>query len=250
MEAGGAAADSLQLLSRGLGSNTRTRISLTATLYFILVCCWMMPLVAKCVVACLPLLIWASAGTLAYPATPQRTPDDLRSGIAMAQMILAQQAQLFRELINATKESHSCCSAGKSDLPESSSDCPYPFKHVVDECYYLSSNTLTWHNARHSCQGMGGELAMPAFLYALRNFVAAERGSPRSVWVGANSHNGAWKWLNGLPVDDAEWGRKQPNNRRAGEQCLAVRRDRHPVLDDMGCGSNLRFVCQYHPVKK
>ncbi|XP_045111088.1 C-type lectin domain family 17, member A-like [Portunus trituberculatus] len=210
----------------------------------------MMSLVAKCVVACLQLLVWAFAGTAAYPATPHGTPDDLRSGIAMAQMILAQQAQLFRELINATKESHSCCSAGKSDLPESISDCPYPFKQVLDECYYLSSNTLTWHNARHSCQGMGGELAMPIYLYALRNFVAGERGPPRSVWVGANNHNGGWRWLNGLPVDDAEWGKKQPNNRRPTDQCLAVRRDRHPVLDDMGCGSNLRFVCQYHPVKK
>ena len=69
------------------------------------------------------------------------------------------------------------------------------------------------------------------------------------MWVGGmdNGLNGGWQWLSGLPVDDAEWGKKQPNIRRPGDQCLALRRDRHPVLDDMGCSSSLRFVCQYRP---
>ena len=67
-----------------------------------------------CVMLSLLLLLLVSTDTMAHPTLSTRTPEELRSGIAMAQMILAQQAQLFRELINATKESHSCCSAGKS----------------------------------------------------------------------------------------------------------------------------------------
>lgn len=67
------------------------------------------------------------------------------------------------------------------------------------------------------------------------------------MWVGGidNGLGGGWKWLDGEPVDTAEWGKKQPNVRRATEKCLVMRRDRHPALYDEPCGSNLRFVCQY-----
>ena len=69
-----------------------------------------------------------------------------------------------------------CFFLSSSDLPVSTEECPYPFQEVVDECFYLSPNNLAWHNARHSCQGMGADLATPSYLYALRTFVADKKG--------------------------------------------------------------------------
>lgn len=75
----------------------------------------MMSAAAKFVLLTLALLAFVCTGAMAYPQShPTRDVEELRSALAMSQMILAQQAQLFRELINATKESHRCCNVGKS----------------------------------------------------------------------------------------------------------------------------------------
>lgn len=75
----------------------------------------MMSAAAKFVLLSLALLVFACTGAMAYPQSHQTSDvEELRSALAMSQMILAQQAQLFRELINATKENHRCCNAGKS----------------------------------------------------------------------------------------------------------------------------------------
>lgn len=81
-------------------------------------CCFavtMMSAAAKFVLLSLALLALVCTGATAFPQSqPARDVEELRSALAMSQMILAQQAQLFRELINATRESHGCCNAGKS----------------------------------------------------------------------------------------------------------------------------------------
>ncbi|XP_050733289.1 type-2 ice-structuring protein-like isoform X1 [Eriocheir sinensis] len=210
----------------------------------------MMSAAAKFVLPSLALLGFVCTGAMAYPQSqPTRDVEELRSALAMSQMILAQQAQLFRELINATKESHRCCNAGKSDLTESTLDCPAPFQRVVDECFFMSTNSLTWENARHSCVGMGADLTTPTYLYSLRSFIRQGRKGSRirSVWVGGKDNGPeGWRWLNGLPVNDAEWGKKQPDAKRAASRCLALRPGSHPLLYDEPCRSTLRYVCQYN----
>ncbi|KAK8744663.1 hypothetical protein OTU49_000554, partial [Cherax quadricarinatus] len=125
-------------------------------------------------------------------------------------------------------------------------ECPEPFTAVVGECFYLSPNTLSWHSARHTCRGMGGDLATPKHLYALKAFLTNERG-PKAAWIGGMDLglDGGWKWINGAVIDSADWGHNQPNSVRPTEQCLALRRDWHPVLDDLPCHQYQRFVCQY-----
>ncbi|KAG7175180.1 C-type lectin-like 28 [Homarus americanus] len=172
--------------------------------------------------------------------------EDLRSAVAMSQLVLAQQAQFFRELINATRGRNNCCDTlGKSDL-ELQEVCPDPYSTVVGECFYLSPNQLSWHSSRHFCRGMGGDLATPRHLYALKAFITEKRG-PKAVWIGGTDlgADGGWRWVNGDTVDSADWAHKQPNNDRPVEQCLHLRRDWHPVLGDLPCHISQRFVCQY-----
>ncbi|XP_045625001.1 perlucin-like protein [Procambarus clarkii] len=187
--------------------------------------------------------LWASDAVY----TTDTSPHDLRSAVAMSQLVLAQQAQFFKELINVTRSRSSCCdSLGRSDL-EVLVTCPKPFTAVVGECFYLSPSVLSWHSARHFCRGMGGDLSAPKHLYALKAFITEERG-PKGVWIGGMDLglDGGWRWVNGEVVDSADWGNRQPDNdNRPVEQCLTLRSDWHPVLNDMPCHLNQRFVCQY-----
>nr|XP_027219834.1 uncharacterized protein LOC113812193 [Penaeus vannamei] len=63
------------------------------------------------------------------------------------------------------------------------SNCPAPFVEVMSECFSLSRTRLPWHHARHYCLGMGGDLATPSFLYALKTYIL-EREGDADVWVG------------------------------------------------------------------
>lgn len=96
---------------------------------------------------------------------------------------------------------------------------------------------------------MGADLTTPTYLYSLRSFIRQGRKGSRirSVWVGGKDNGPeGWRWLNGLPVNDAEWGKKQPDAKRAASRCLALRPGSHPLLYDEPCRSTLRYVCQYN----
>nr|XP_053648761.1 uncharacterized protein LOC128699942 [Cherax quadricarinatus] len=54
--------------------------------------------------------------------------------------------------------------------------CPYPYSRVVDECFYVSSISLNWPDARQYCQGMTGDLASPRNLYGLKSFIISTAG--------------------------------------------------------------------------
>ncbi|XP_068200535.1 perlucin-like protein [Palaemon carinicauda] len=170
--------------------------------------------------------------------------DQLRSAVAVSQLILAQQAQFFKELINITKAKGNCIDA-RAGAP-SNMECPYPFTKVVDECFYVSKAGLAWHPARHHCQGMGGDLAAPSNLYALKAHVLETRG-PKLLWIGGIDHgiNGGWQWVTGEAVDQEEWSSTRPNSNRPTENCLTIRRDFHPALINFPCHKAQFFACQY-----
>ncbi|XP_068200533.1 C-type lectin domain family 4 member G-like [Palaemon carinicauda] len=166
----------------------------------------------------------------------------LESAIVVSQLVMAQQAEYFKKLISVAKESKNCI-----NLRGSSYECPYPFTQVVDECFYVSKSLLKWEEARQFCQGMGGDLAIPRNLYALKAHLI-EIKAPRAVWIGGTylGPEEGWRWINGASVNEEEWSPKQPSGARKNlANCLNIRRDRHPVLDDVLCGNKLRFVCQY-----
>ncbi|XP_064117702.1 uncharacterized protein LOC135223127 [Macrobrachium nipponense] len=188
------------------------------------------------------LVIFSISPTTGIPVPATEGVDQLRSAVAVSQLILAQQAQFFKELINITKSKGNCIDARGTNNVE----CPYPFTKVVDECFYVSKTGLAWHPARHHCQGMGGDLAAPSNLYALKAHLLETRG-PKLLWIGGIDHgiNGGWQWVTGEVVDTEEWSTTRPNNNRPTENCLTIRRDFHPALTNIPCHKAQYFACQY-----
>lgn len=76
---------------------------------------------------------------------------------------------------------YECCiilvsSLGIIITSSAGADCPAPFVSVMGECFSLSKTRLPWHHARHYCLGMGGDLATPSFLYALKTYILEREG--------------------------------------------------------------------------
>ncbi|XP_063590398.1 perlucin-like [Penaeus indicus] len=131
-------------------------------------------------------------------------------------------------------------------LPNSGALCPYPYKQVLDECFFLSKVSLNWNQARQYCQGMQGDLATPRNVYALKSFIIDTAGEVTEAWLGATdqSSEGTWNWLDGRPIA-SDFAGGQPDDAGGNEDCLDIRLKWHPTLNDYQCGVAQRFVCQY-----
>ncbi|XP_045610256.1 C-type lectin lectoxin-Phi1 isoform X2 [Procambarus clarkii] len=127
--------------------------------------------------------------------------------------------------------------------------CPFPFTQVLDSCYYLSEVSLTWKDARRYCQGMDGDLATPKHLYALKSFIFKARdyySTPGVFLGGVKNGQHSWHWLDGRPIEDGYWYHNEPNNYYGREQCVEMRLQWHPTLNDEDCMKSQEFVCQFH----
>ncbi|CAL4111383.1 unnamed protein product, partial [Meganyctiphanes norvegica] len=107
-------------------------------------------------------------------------------------------------------------------------ECVAPFEVIPEsaECFYVSSQWLTWDSARAKCQSLGGDLAVPRDVKALGAYV--ETFLPQgNTWfyVGGNNREDPQRrllWINGKPVTGPWFGGKTTPNTTAPESCLLM----------------------------
>ncbi|XP_037774037.1 perlucin-like [Penaeus monodon] len=158
----------------------------------------------------------------------QTDVENLRSAVVVNQLIMQQQSQVIQTLLNK--------------FLDQESDCPYPYKMVMGECFYVSEVERVWEEARTFCQGMRGDLASPNSVYVLLAYVH-DVSDEYAFWLGATDQQaeGVWQWLDGRPITD--WGRGQPDNANGEEHCIHL--GNKYVLNDNECTKLRRFVCEY-----
>ncbi|XP_063603492.1 lithostathine-1-like [Penaeus indicus] len=173
------------------------------------------------------------------------TLTDARSAVAATQLILAQQAQLFNGILNATD--YGCSHQDAVHRTAMEKECPFPYANFMGDCFYASKYKLKWHDARQHCLDMNGDLAVPTMLYALKTYVIEERVS-RSTWIGGldEEDGSGWHWVNGQPIDDNYWALGSPGTNQKTQQCLELTRNRHPPLKSKTCTTMFKFICQYN----
>ncbi|XP_069189540.1 C-type lection lectoxin-Enh3-like [Procambarus clarkii] len=190
------------------------------------------------------LLLLAVVVVAGQPMTEEPALEELRSAVIVNQLSLSHQTAVLSELLNVTRE--------RNSFPQGPT-CPYPYTLVLDECFYLSPHSVTWEAARRHCRGMMGDLATPKHLYAIRSFlldVAKVEGIEHlHGFVGFRDagRNGTWRWLDGRPVDAADWYPGEPSNSKGNEYCGDFRSHFDPMLNDISWSTLTRFLCQYHP---
>ncbi|KAK8748923.1 hypothetical protein OTU49_015593 [Cherax quadricarinatus] len=96
--------------------------------------------------------------------------DELRSAVIVNQLLLSQQTDILKELLNNTQHNQGPY-------------CPYPYTQVLDECFYLSTHKLTMEKGRQHCQGMMGDLATPKHPYALKSFIINKNSWYKRIYI-------------------------------------------------------------------
>ncbi|KAK7085316.1 hypothetical protein SK128_022834 [Halocaridina rubra] len=130
------------------------------------------------------------------------------------------------------------------------SSCPGPFQKVNGECFFLANTEMKgWEDARRECGRLGGDLASPRNLQALRAFLNNAEEPPEYLWVGGSRiEDGTWVWSSGpqagIPVDMSKdtWNEEVPN----GEgKCMGLFGQSSYRAYNYDCKEKDFFVCQY-----
>ncbi|XP_069935605.1 C-type lectin-like [Cherax quadricarinatus] len=180
----------------------------------------------------------------AHPNDLGVNPEELHSTLIANQLLLSQQTELLKEMVNAAQRNKGNCPEGAS--------CPHPYTQVLDECFYLSPHKLTWEKARQHCQGMMGDLASPKHPYALKSFILNLLGTGDIVvFLGGQDENKNrhFKWLDGRVIANNYWYPGEPNNSGGSEFCVNLMNSLHPLLNDVSCTADHLFACQYYRPK-
>ncbi|XP_039738633.1 C-type lectin domain family 17, member A [Pteropus medius] len=120
--------------------------------------------------------------------------------------------------------------------------CPEGWLLFEGKCYYFSTSTKSWDEARKFCQENYSHLVIISSI-AEQNFVSKAHRSPRVHWLGLSDrdHEGEWKWLDGSPITLSFWDPEEPNN-NYDEDCASM--NKGGSWNDLSCNKATYWICE------
>uniref|UniRef100_A0A8D2NXG1 C-type lectin domain-containing protein n=1 Tax=Zosterops lateralis melanops TaxID=1220523 RepID=A0A8D2NXG1_ZOSLA len=119
------------------------------------------------------------------------------------------------------KDSTSCSKAGFfSPTVDGWTCCPKGWRRFQGNCYFLSSDTMSWAESEQNCTGMGSQLVV-INSEAEQVFTSIYE---TKYYIGLAAYkNGQWQWVDQTPYENTTtfWKPGEPNLLFA-EKCAAI----------------------------
>ena len=115
-------------------------------------------------------------------------------------------------------------------------------------CYWRSSYSTTWHNARDACPTYGSGSHLASIHSLTENSAVIEHFNFGDSWIGLNDDvtEGQFFWVDGSAVDYTNWAHHQPNN-YFNQDCVSMPHSDDPSAgqwDDVECDTDRHFICK------
>ncbi|XP_052090448.1 neurocan core protein-like [Mytilus californianus] len=114
-------------------------------------------------------------------------------------------------------------------------------------CYYFSSGTASWQNARTDCNNRNGKLAEPdtsVEISFLRN-KANEFGGTFFIGGTDSLSEGSFKWVSSqTSITITDWYTGEPNNGGGEQDCVCIAYYHSYRWDDIDCSKTERYICE------
>uniref|UniRef100_A0A8C3CM83 C-type lectin domain-containing protein n=1 Tax=Cairina moschata TaxID=8855 RepID=A0A8C3CM83_CAIMO len=122
--------------------------------------------------------------------------------------------------------------------------CPAGWLQFARTCYLFSTEPKPWMDAKASCAGLGGQLAIVNS--ELENkFLANHIMETRVFWLGLSDMHkeGDWQWVDGRSLSLSFWKSGEPNNvGQHGEDCATV--SSRGLWNDATCSGAEAWICE------
>ncbi|XP_041812441.1 C-type mannose receptor 2 [Chelmon rostratus] len=165
---------------------------------------------------------------------------------------------------------HNCTSIGREDghlwcattfdygkderwgfCPVKSSGCEtfWDTDPLTDSCYQFNFQaTLSWSEARISCQQQGADLLSITKLHEQTYINGLLTGYSAALWIGLNDLDihGGWQWADSSPLKYLNWETDQPNHAEE-ENCAVIRTESSGRWQNRDCSVALPYVCKKRP---
>uniref|UniRef100_A0A8C5EQ58 Mannose receptor, C type 2 n=1 Tax=Gouania willdenowi TaxID=441366 RepID=A0A8C5EQ58_GOUWI len=165
---------------------------------------------------------------------------------------------------------HSCTSIGREDghlwcattydygkdelwgfCPVKGSSCEtfWDTDPLTDSCYQFNFQaTLSWSEARISCQQQGADLLSITKLHEQTYINGFLTGYSAALWIGLNDLDidGGWQWSDSSPLKYLNWEPDQPNHAEE-ENCAVISTESSGHWQNRECYFALPYVCKKRP---
>lgn len=115
--------------------------------------------------------------------------------------------------------------------------------------YKVFLGNIGWHEAKRKCESMGGYLAIVGSREEDEFLASLSRSH---VWIGASDEQeeGSWTWLDGTPVEYANWDSDEPNNAKnpkTGQRENYLMMSKYGKWNDLSADSPIihGFICEW-----
>nr|XP_055075393.1 CD209 antigen-like protein E [Misgurnus anguillicaudatus] len=130
--------------------------------------------------------------------------------------------------------------------------CEEDWTAYSGKCYFFSSETQTWFEARDLCAASKAHL-VTINSKAVQDFLVSK--IKETSWIGLNDQEteGRWVWLNDQTLEETGvqfWFNKQPDNwmvdNPSGENCACMGYERAHLNSwlDASCEYKKKFICE------
>ncbi|XP_076084283.1 C-type lectin domain family 4 member K-like [Mytilus galloprovincialis] len=125
--------------------------------------------------------------------------------------------------------------------------CDDGWKRHTNNCYYFSTYSASWTDAKRECTQNDSRLAdasSTSEIDFLKNNTAKYE---KNFWLDGTdeSEEGVWVWsTSGQRFNVDDWYSSEPNNKDDNEHCLEIRRKLDNQWNDEDCSSLISFICK------
>ncbi|XP_067992765.1 CD209 antigen-like protein C [Melanerpes formicivorus] len=158
---------------------------------------------------------------------------------------LQQQLEEMKQKQNQSLESlHAALEAVHSLSGILCTRCPPGWQQFARTCYYFSTTTSPWLQAKDFCAQAEAHLVIIDSEQE-NVFVANQLMENKVFWLGLTDmhHEGRWEWLDGSSLALSFWGKGEPNDAgHQGEDCATILP--RGFWNDIPCANAQAWVCE------